>query len=209
MSKNLLKTVEVRIVVPVSLVLNSEVSIVSTPGSTQESELSPQQHEPLEEIFDRIHGELLGTLHHLLGSMEDAQDALQETFIKCWRNQHKLPEIQNLRAWIFRIAINTGRDIRESAWRRKRKGMSFEEETLPAATAGPAMKAERSEQMDNLRLAVDQLRDEERDVFLLRQNGEMTYDEIGDALAIPTGTVKTRMRLALEKLRKVLAPPDI
>ncbi len=181
---------------------------MSTPESIEESLSTSRQEEPLEEIFRRLHGELLGTLYHLLGSMEDAQDALQETFIKCWRNQEKLPEIRNVRAWIFRIAINTGRDIRSSAWRRKSKAMTFEEETLPSEVIGPALTAERSEQVDRIRLAVEKLRTEEREVFLLRQNGELTYDEISEALSIPTGTVKTRMRLALEKLRKVLAPPE-
>jgi RNA polymerase sigma-70 factor (ECF subfamily) len=58
--------------------------------------------------------------------------------------------------------------------------------------------------MDRLRAAIADLREEEKEVFLLRQNGELTYEEIADLLSIPSGTVKTRMRLALERLRKVL-----
>jgi RNA polymerase sigma-70 factor (ECF subfamily) len=50
-----------------------------------------------------------------------------------------------------------------------------------------------------------QLRPEEQEVFLLRQNGELTYEEIAETLDVPTGTVKTRMRLALSRLREVLA----
>ena len=61
-----------------------------------------------------------------------------------------------------------------------------------------------SEQMDRLRTAIRQLRSEEQEVFLLRQNGDLTYEQIADAIGIPTGTVKTRMRLALSKLRKEL-----
>ena len=52
---------------------------------------------------------------------------------------------------------------------------------------------------------LSELRAEEQEVFLLRQNGEMTYEEIAEALGVPSGTVKTRMRLALSKLREVLA----
>ncbi|MEX1224345.1 MAG: sigma factor-like helix-turn-helix DNA-binding protein [Pirellulales bacterium] len=50
-----------------------------------------------------------------------------------------------------------------------------------------------------------ELRPEEKEVFLMRQNGELTYDEIAAAVGIPTGTAKTRMRLALTKLREALA----
>ena len=69
------------------------------------------------ELFARFQAELLGTLFCLLGNMEDARDALQETFIKCWRHQDKLAEIENPKAWIFQIALNTGRDLRGAAWR--------------------------------------------------------------------------------------------
>jgi RNA polymerase sigma-70 factor (ECF subfamily) len=61
------------------------------------------------------------------------------------------------------------------------------------------------EELVQLRQAIAELRSEERDVFLLRQNGELTYEEIAEALAIPVGTVKTRMRLAVTKLRAAVA----
>ncbi|EAQ80927.1 RNA polymerase sigma factor [Blastopirellula marina] len=175
-------------------------------GQGNKTRTCRKQQESLEDVFARLHGELLGALYHLLGNMEDARDALQDSFIKCWRHQDKLPEIENVRAWIFRIAINTGRDHRESAWRRKRQHLVAEEETVISPHASVESKAEHAEQIDRMRLAVMQLRDEEREVFLLRQNGDMTYDEIAVALDIPSGTVKTRMRMALEKLRTILAP---
>ena len=61
-----------------------------------------------------------------------------------------------------------------------------------------------NERETRLREALWCLRDEEKEVFLLRQNGDMTYEEIGEALNVPTGTVKTRMRLALQRLREAL-----
>lgn len=160
----------------------------------------------LEAHFSGLHGELLGTLYHLVGNMEDAHDALQETFIKCWRHREQLPHIENVRAWIFRIAVNTGRDMRMTAWRRKRQALGDEEHSVPSPQAGPEHQAQRSEQMEHLRKAVNQLRAEEREVFLLRQNGELTYEAIAETLDIPLGTVKTRMRMALAHLREHLAP---
>lgn len=158
----------------------------------------------LEEAFARHQSELLGTLYYLVGNLEDARDALQEAFVKCWRHQDKVGEIENLKAWIFRIALNTGRDLRETAWRRKRQQLP-EDETLPAHPAlAPDEQMEKDERLARLREALSELRSEEKEVFLLRQNGELTYEEIGDALGIPSGTVKTRMRLALQRLRQVL-----
>jgi RNA polymerase sigma factor (sigma-70 family) len=159
----------------------------------------------LEDAFAQYQSELLGTLFYLVGNLEDARDALQEAFIKCWRNQDKLHEIDNLKAWIFRIALNTGRDIRETAWRRKKQALPEDESMLTSTQAGPEAIVEQDERLARLRAAMHQLRPEEQEVFLLRQNGEMTYEEIGEALEIPSGTVKTRMRLALQKLREVLA----
>ncbi|MEX0792440.1 MAG: RNA polymerase sigma factor [Pirellulaceae bacterium] len=176
-------------------------------GSATNRPSSSPPNDTLEEYFERFHGELLGTLYHLLGNMEDAQDALQDTFVKCWRHRAQLPEIQNVRAWLFRIALNTGRDLRQTAWRRKRESLVHEEASVPSPQAGPATTAERSEQLERLTVAVGQLREPEREVFLLRQNGDLTYEEIAHALDIPIGTVKTRMRMALANLREVLVPP--
>lgn len=158
----------------------------------------------LEEAFARHQAELLGTLYYLVGNLEDARDALQEAFVKCWRHQADVVQVENLKAWIFRIALNTGRDIRETAWRRKRQGLPEDESTLASRDAGPTDIVEHDERLARLRLALKQLRPEEQEVFLLRQNGELTYEEIAETIGVPTGTVKTRMRLALARLREAL-----
>jgi len=158
----------------------------------------------LEEAFARYQGELLGTLFYLVGNLEDARDALQEAFIKCWRHQAEVTEVENLKAWIFRVALNAGRDIRETAWRRKRQALPEDEAALASRHEGPSEIVEHDERLRRLREAMKELRPEEQEVFLLRQNGELTYDEIGEMLSVPTGTVKTRMRLALARLRAVL-----
>lgn len=160
--------------------------------------------ERLEEAFARHQGELLGTLYYLTGSREDSQDALQEAFIKCWKNIDQVEQVRNLRAWIFRIALNTGRDIRQTAWRRKRQSLPAEDQMVVSTSDGPVAQTLRNERESRLREALWCLRDEEKEVFLLRQNGDMTYEEIGEALEVPTGTVKTRMRLALQRLREAL-----
>jgi RNA polymerase sigma factor (sigma-70 family) len=159
----------------------------------------------LEEWFALHQSELLGTLYYLVGNLEDARDALQEAFVKCWKNQDKLREVQNVKAWIFRIALNTGRDIRETAWRRKRQSLPEDEGALAGREPTPEEVVEQDERLTRLRAALKTLRAEEKEVFLLRQNGELTYEEIAEMLGVPSGTVKTRMRLALIKLKETLA----
>ena len=173
------------------------------PASADERACRPAP-QALEGMFARCEGELLGTLYYLLGNWDDARECLQETFLKCWRSQQDVGKIENLRAWIFRVAINTGRDARSAAWRRKRQPLATEAEEHAAHGPSAEAVALEGERMERLRSAIADLREEEKEIFLLRQNGELTYEEIAELLSIPSGTVKTRMRLALERLRKVL-----
>ena len=155
----------------------------------------------LASVFDNARGEILGTLYYLVGNMEDARDALQETFLKCWRNRQQIDDVQNLKAWVFRIALNTGRDVRKTAWNRRRESLA--EDTVMVSTAdGPESGLMRDEELRSLQHAVLQLRPEEQSVFLLRQNGELTYEQIAESMSLPIGTVKTRMRTAIRQLRQ-------
>jgi RNA polymerase sigma factor (sigma-70 family) len=159
----------------------------------------------LEDAFARCQDELLGMLYYMVGNVEDARDALQEAFIKCWRHRQGVPEVVNLKAWVFRVALNVARDMRNTAWRRRRKPL-LEEEVVAAGQSTPEAEVSRREQLALIRRALLELRPAEQEVFLLRQDGQMTYDEIARSIDIPVGTVKTRMRLALGKLREALAP---
>lgn len=158
----------------------------------------------LADAFALYQSELLGTLYYLVGNLDDARDALQDAFIKCWRNQDKVAEVHNLKAWIFCIALNAGRDLRETAWRRRRQGLPEDEMQLTSRELPPDVVLEDDERMAMLRDALRALRPEEQEIFLLRQNGNLTYEEIAVQLGIPAGTVKTRMRLALAHLRQAL-----
>jgi RNA polymerase sigma-70 factor (ECF subfamily) len=160
--------------------------------------------EALVRAFNELRDELVSTLMFLLGSRDDAQDAAQEAFLKCWKARAGLPEIQNLRAWIFRVGLNTAKDMQRSAWSRRAKPLMGEETMLAAHDPAPGQQLEDQECLDRLRAAIVELRTEEKEVFLLRQNGGLTYEQIAEMRHSPVGTVKTQMRSALQKLRKVL-----
>jgi RNA polymerase sigma-70 factor (ECF subfamily) len=153
--------------------------------------------------FTRMRDELVSTLSFVLGNAEDAQDAAQEAFLRCWRTRDGLPDVQNLRAWIFRVGLNVAKDVQRSAWKRRVKPL-LGAEAMPTPTTTPGGGLEDREVLAQLRQALTSLRPEEKEVFLLRQNGELTYEQIAELHNRPVGTVKTQMRSALQKLRRVL-----
>jgi RNA polymerase sigma-70 factor (ECF subfamily) len=160
--------------------------------------------EMLLRAFNELRDELLSTLLFLLGNREDAQDAAQETFVKCWRTQESLLAVENLRAWIFRVALNTAKDMQRSAWRRRARPLIEGVVMHASQTDLPEQEVEHKETLERLRRAILTLRHEEQEVFLLRQNGELTYEQIAEIRRLPVGTVKTQMRAALQKLRAAL-----
>lgn len=156
--------------------------------------------------FNAVRDELVSTLMYLLGNSDDAQDAAQEAFLKCWRARASVPDVQNLRAWIFRVGLNAAKDYQRSAWNRKSRPLPEDDLMLPSRDDAPGTAVEDQEALDRLRAAITQLRQDEKEVFLLRQNGDLTYEQIAEIRNAPVGTVKTQMRTALIKLRKVLNP---
>lgn len=184
--------------------------VMSTLGATPTARATPGEdgvllaEQALVRAFNDLRDELVSTLLFLLGSRDDAQDAAQEAFLKCWRHRDTLPDIQNLRAWIFRVGLNTAKDMQRSAWSRRAKPLMGEEIMLASRDAPPGQILEDQEALDRLRRAILELRTEEKEVFLLRQNGGLTYEQIAEIRSSPVGTVKTQMRSALQKLRKVL-----
>jgi RNA polymerase sigma-70 factor (ECF subfamily) len=154
--------------------------------------------------FDALRDDLISTLWFKLGNPDDAEDVAQEAFVRCWRSQESLPEVQNLRAWIFRVAINAAKDLQRSAWRRRVKPMLGADVLPIAEKLSPGLELEKKEARDRVRQALQELRPEEQEVFLLRENGELTYEQIAEMLNRPVGTIKTQMRSALAKLRKAL-----
>jgi RNA polymerase sigma-70 factor (ECF subfamily) len=169
-----------------------------------EGALEPNVGDTLLRTFTDLRDELVSTLCFILGNSEDAQDVAQEAFLRCWRTQEGLPEVHNLRAWIFRVGLNAAKDLQRSAWRRRVKPLLGADVMPMTETTSPQNGLENQETLLQLREALLHLRPEEKEVFLLRQNGELTYEQIAELHDRPVGTVKTQMRSALQKLRRML-----
>jgi RNA polymerase sigma-70 factor (ECF subfamily) len=155
--------------------------------------------------FAEMRDELLSTLLFVLGNREDAQDIAQDAFVKCWDARDQVPGVLNLRAWIFRVSLNAAKDMQRSAWKRRVKTLRGEELMPVCNQPSPGQTVEFNESVQRIRGAILRLREEEKEVFLLRQNGDLTYEQIAEIRHVPVGTVKTQMRSALENLRKLLS----
>src|SRR5262249_10079697 len=142
-------------------------------------------------------------LYYFLGNYEDAQDAIQEAFLKCWRSLDSVPELKNVRAWVFRVGLNAAKDLQRNAWRRRARPLVGPASLAESTAMPPAQIAENRERERRLHDAILDLRPAEKEVFLLRQNGCLTFEEIAEMRRCPVGTVKTQMRAALAKLRQV------
>jgi RNA polymerase sigma-70 factor (ECF subfamily) len=153
-------------------------------------------------VFTEIAPALTASLYRLLGNWEDARDAAQTVFLKCWRGRDRLGDVRDLRGWLFRIAFNVASDLRRQGERRGGVPLEALGDVLPERSAATAEgEALHRERLALLRAALGELRPGEREVFVLRQEVALTYEEIAATRGQPVGTVKTLMRTALRKLR--------
>jgi len=129
----------------VDLVANASVP-VSTPCNGSGSPVV--WGDVLLRTFNEVRDELVSTLWYVLGNQEDAQDIAQEVFLRCWRTQEGLPEVQNLRAWIFRVGLNAAKDVHRSAWKRRSKPMPGNEIMSMMESPSPIQCLEDRESLD-------------------------------------------------------------
>jgi len=168
----------------------------------------PDGH-PLALRFVALRERLAGTAYHVLGHRHDARDAVQEAFVRCWRARAGVDGVRDLDAWIFSVVLNTAKDLRRRRAVRRAGPLPTEDAMHPTTLdPEPQASAERAETVERLRAAIGALPEREREVFLLRENGDLTFEAIASLLGIPVGTAKTRMRLALRRLREVLDVPS-
>lgn len=160
---------------------------------------------PLAQLFqDHRHG-LAGAVRGVLGPAAEVAEVLQDAFLKCWQAWHRDGEPRDPVAWMFVVTMNVATDARRRKLRRAR-AQTLDEETAMqlAIETPPTARLEQQEQVAVAQAAIARLGDDEKQVFLLRVSGGLSFEAVAQALAIPVGTAKTRMRSALQKLRERL-----
>jgi RNA polymerase sigma factor (sigma-70 family) len=153
--------------------------------------------------------------YRLLGDREDALDAAQDTFLRCYRALPRFRGEASFRTWLTGIAINVCRSRLAGAERRQRGRtqalVHLDPESgdavplpLPDPAPDPERRARAGELRDALARALLELSPEHREVLLLREMSGLEYDEVAAAMGCALGTVKSRIARARAALRQAL-----
>ncbi len=165
-----------------------------------------------EQLYRKYRHLVFGLTYRYLHNREDALDATQETFIKCFRGLEGFRKGANFKTWLLRIAYNTAIDrLRARARRVKEASLEDMMPGEPVAPPGqlpegtPLEKLEARELETEIGKAISQLGEKHRQVVILSALEQMTYQDIAETLGISPGTVMSRLYHARKKLRGLLS----
>jgi len=173
--------------------------------------LSYRDARALESLFDRYGDLVYSTALRVLRDPHLAEDVSQEIFVRLWRTPERYVSARGrFLTWLISVTRNRAVDEIRSRSRRQRHETASpeEQEREPAAdeSLNPLLGAQAAEEARIIRAALAELPPEQREVIEMAYFGGFTQQEISDRLAQPLGTVKTRIRLGMQKLRASLAP---
>ena len=144
---------------------------------------------------------LYATARRLTRNAAEAEDLVQDTYVKAFRNRRQFRPGTNLRAWLF--AVMHGVFINGTRRRRPAESLDALEDSAPER-ADDGASAETSIAVRELREALLRLPDEQRQVVLLVGLEQFSYAEAADVLEVPIGTVMSRLARGRERLRQLL-----
>jgi RNA polymerase sigma-70 factor (ECF subfamily) len=164
------------------------------------------------ELVELYKDKIYHLAYRMLNNKHEAEDAVQETFLRVYTNLHRYDEQQKFSTWIFRIGTNHCIDRLR---KRKHSAYSLDAEMpdgegndyysmLPGNEDTPEKQIILSETQLQIRKAIDALPEKYKSVVILRYLQDMSLQEISDVLDMPVTTVKTRVHRGREYLRKRL-----
>ena len=165
------------------------MEVVTGPDNSREQELT--------RLVEAYQTSLRRMCYAILRDRQQAEDAVQDTFLKAYKSFEVFRGESSEKTWLMRIAINTCRDFRRSAWFRY-LDRRITPEDLVIATIPP------EEESAELTAAIMRLPNTLQEATLLHYYQDMSTREIADALQIPQSTVSTRLIRARTKLREYL-----
>ncbi|WP_418725360.1 RNA polymerase sigma factor [Dysosmobacter sp.] len=145
----------------------------------------------------------------MCGNQEDAAEAAQEAFLAAWQGLRFFRGDSSFSTWLYRLTSNACVDLlRREGRHRAAAGPSLDDEELgcdvPDAAPSPQEEAERRELRTQIEEGLRALSPEHRQVLVLREMHQLSYDEIADTLDLDVGTVKSRISRGRKQLRNFL-----
>lgn len=162
----------------------------------------------LAELYDRYGRLAFGLAYRILGERGTAEDVVQEAYLAVWRRSASFrADRGSARAWLMSIVHNAAIDRRRGRFKREQEAVPLDDLEFKLETDAEDPFTLVSEQIDaeQIRSALGALPGEQREAIELAYFGGLTQQEISDRTGTPLGTVKSRMRLGLQKLRTLLA----
>jgi len=154
------------------------------------------------ELVRHYYPRVINVVYRMCGDATLAEDAAQEAFLRAWLHIASFRPGEPLRNWLYRIAVNVALDVL-----RRRTEEPAENETLqrvPEQALDPEAALIEKECLALLQQAIRSLPEAARGALVLREYGELSYQEIADVLDIPIGTVMSRLNYARDRLREML-----
>lgn len=168
------------------------------------------------QIMERYQARIFSTVLNLLHNRTDAEEVVQDTFIRAHRGLGKFRGDSSLATWLYRIAVNLARNRYWYFFRRRRQdslsldhalgeeGDATFADIVASADQDPAQEAATSEFTDLIAKCMEQLDRRQREILTMRNVLNLPYEEIARTLRINVGTVKSRIARARESLRAML-----
>ncbi len=159
----------------------------------------------LTELYERYANRVYSLAIAIVGGRETAQEVTQDTFLKVWRHpEHYRSDQGHFAAWLLTIARHCAIDRLRQRKRRGAHSLSLDDPNLPEM--GNSVQDSET-RWQELRYLLDELPREQREVIVLAFYQGMSQREIAAYLHLPLGTVKTRLRLGMQKLRDAWLTP--
>ncbi len=137
----------------------------------------------------------------MLGNAADAEEALQDAFVRGYRSLHRCNDPERFGAWMFGILVNRCRTYGARQTRRQRVMVS---DDYALASASVAHTEDQDAWRDTIARALEQLADDQREAFLLKHVEDLSYDEMHELTGASVSALKMRVLRAREELRKLL-----
>ncbi len=155
------------------------------------------------ELVDRYKGRLMNVIGRMLSSAEEAEDIVQETFVRVYQHRQSFNFEHCFSTWIYTIGLNLARN----ELRKRKKFKYYEISEMQGNEKEFAVEMKLPTRLPEvLDTAIKQLPEKYRTAFMLRDVQEMPYDEVAKVLNVPLGTVKSRVNRARMMLRDKLQP---